>query len=146
MENIGMGAGLAAIGFWAFVAIVVVAGIWDNVRKREAKHETLRRMIEGGDKLDRDLMNKLLSISNESSENLGRDLKVSGLIMIFIAPGIAALSFFLGELSAAAETALLGVSVLIGLIAIGLMVAGKAAEKWDRHHGGGDFGQSTNTD
>ena len=145
MENIGMGAGLAAIGFWTFVAVVVVAGIWDNVRKREAKHETLRRMIEGGEKLDRDLMNKLLAISNESSENLGRDLKVSGLIMIFIAPGLAAFSLFLGKLSAEAETALLGVSVLVGLIAIGLMVAGKAAEKWDQRHGGSNFDQSSNS-
>ena len=137
MENIGMGAGLAAIGFWAFIAIVVVAGIWDNVRKREAKHETLRRMIEGGDKIDRDLMDKLLSISNENSENLGRDLKVSGLIMIFIAPGLAVLGWFLGDLAAEAETALMGVSVLVGLIAIGLLVAAKAAEVWDKRNSDG---------
>ena len=38
--------GLAAFGFWMFVAAAAVAGIWDGVRKREAEHETLRRMIE----------------------------------------------------------------------------------------------------
>ena len=48
MESIGVGAGLGAIGFWVFVAIVVVAGIWNGICKREAQHETLRRMVDSG--------------------------------------------------------------------------------------------------
>ena len=48
MEAISLGAGLAALGFWLFIAVVVIGGIWDGARKREAKHESLRRIIESG--------------------------------------------------------------------------------------------------
>ena len=30
-----MGAGIAAFGFWLFIAAAVVGGIWEGVRKRE---------------------------------------------------------------------------------------------------------------
>jgi hypothetical protein len=33
MDHIGLGAGLAALAFWGFIAAVSVAGIWDGVRK-----------------------------------------------------------------------------------------------------------------
>lgn len=36
MENIGIGAGLAAIAFWGFVAAIVVTTYWDTIRKRDA--------------------------------------------------------------------------------------------------------------
>jgi len=52
MEDLGIGAGLAALGFWGFVAVAVVAGIWDNIRKRDAQHETVRRLIESGQSAD----------------------------------------------------------------------------------------------
>ena len=48
MEGISVSEGLAALGFWTFIAAIIVAGIWDGIRKREAQHETLRRMIESG--------------------------------------------------------------------------------------------------
>ena len=43
MEGISVSEGLAALGFWTFIAAIIVAGIWDGIRKREAQHETLRR-------------------------------------------------------------------------------------------------------
>ena len=130
MESIGVGAVLGAIGFWGFVAIVVVAGIWNGIRKREAQHETLRRMVDSGRAIDPGLMNKLLSASeNGSGENLGRDLKISGLIVIFIAPGLAVMGWFLAQLSEDALMPLLGASVLVGFVGIGLLVAAKVAER-----------------
>ena len=41
MESIGVG--LGALGFWGFIAAVVVASYWDGIRKRESQHETIRR-------------------------------------------------------------------------------------------------------
>ena len=37
-----LGAGLAALAFWGFVAALVVGGLWHEAKKREAEHETLR--------------------------------------------------------------------------------------------------------
>lgn len=125
MENIGLGAGLAAIGFWTFIATVVVAGIWDGIRKRETQHETLRRMLESDKPVDQELMDKILG----SNDRLDRDLKVAGLITLFVAPGLALLGWFLSLLNAKVLLPLLGVAALVGLVSIGLLVASKSIER-----------------
>ncbi len=125
MENMGLGAGLAAIAFWTFIAAVVVAGIWDGIRKREPEHETLRRMMESGRPMDQALVDKLLGGNNR----LDRDLKVAGLITLSAAPGLAALGWFLSLLSEKALLPLLGVAALAGFVGIGLLVASKFMER-----------------
>src|SRR5688500_15427186 len=35
-----------ALGFWIFIAAIIVAGIWSKSRREAEKHETLRRMVE----------------------------------------------------------------------------------------------------
>ncbi|HJM49325.1 MAG TPA: DUF6249 domain-containing protein [Alphaproteobacteria bacterium] len=126
MQGMGIGAGLAAIGFWGFVAIVVVAGIWFYVRKRESEQETLRLMMQSGQAIDQELMSKILSASG-AKDHLDRDLRISGLIMLFIAPGLALLGWFVSQQTAAALLPLLGVAALILCIAVGLLVAAKSA-------------------
>ncbi len=46
MEMEGLGKGLEALAVFLFLAAFSLGGIWYRVRKREAQHETLRRMIE----------------------------------------------------------------------------------------------------
>jgi len=124
MQEIGIGAGLGALGFWGFVAIVVVATIWDGVRKREVHHETLRRMIESGQTIDHALFDKLLSSDRSGSKNLARDLNYSGLIVLFIAPGLAILGAFVGVF-----LPLLGVAALVACVGGGLLVAARAIRR-----------------
>ncbi len=134
MEALGTGAGLAALGFWLFVASVIAVGVWDNIRKRESQHETLRRVVESGQPIDENLTDKLLSItSGVASKDLERDLKVSGLIVLGIAPGM----FLMGWLmSMALEEELLyimsGVSLLMVCLAGGLIGAAYAVGRWFR--------------
>ncbi len=131
-EGLGLGAGLGAIGFWLFIAAVVVAGIWFYVRKREAEHETLRRMIESDKPLDPILLDKLLSASGSGSKHLDRDLKLSGLILLFIAPGLALLGVFVGQEDPKALLPLLGVGALVACVSAGLLVTGKMIGRWRR--------------
>ncbi len=56
MEMEGFARGLEALAGCGLVG----AYIWYRVRKREAQHETLRRMIEKGQDVDQALMDKLL--------------------------------------------------------------------------------------
>ncbi len=132
MNGFGIGAGLGALAFWGFIATVTVAGIWASIRRREIQHETLRRMIESGKEIDQDLVDKLLSVNKGDDTRLDRDLKVSGLIMLFIAPGLAILGWFLSLQSEKALLPLLGVSALVGCISIGLLVASKVIGRWYR--------------
>jgi len=122
-------AGLGALGFWLFIGAIVVAGIWFDVRRRESEQETLRRVVESGQTIDSAVIDKLLKVGGGQSRT-DRDLKVSGLIVIFLAPGIAILGWFLAKLQPEVMSVMLGVAILLGLLGIGLLVAGKVAERW----------------
>lgn len=130
MENITSGAGLAALGFWIFIAGVVAASYWDTIRKRESQHETLRRVIESGQAIDDELIDKLLSLTG-GSQDMARDLKIGGVIMIFIAPGLTLMGWVLSVALDEPELVkvLLGVSGLIAFIAIGLLAAAAIAKR-----------------
>ena len=124
-------AAFGAMGFWLFLAAVVVASIWFDARKRESQQETLRRVVESGKEMNPAVIDKLLGASGES-ERVDRELKVAGLIVIFIAPGLAVLGWFLAALNEKLLGIMLGVSVLVGFVGAGLLVAGKVSERWYR--------------
>ncbi len=122
---IDTGAGIAAIGFWLFLAAVVVAGMWYDIRKRETQQRTLRSMLESGQPLDEALVDKLLSASTGGRARLARELMVWGIVVLFTAPGLALLGWFIGLQYAPALFPLLGTAVLVGFVAIGLLVAAR---------------------
>lgn len=121
MESIGLGAGLAILGFWAFIAAVVLGGIWSSSRKRDTEHETLRRLLESGQSVDAELIDKVLGAEQK---NLGRELQVAALIMLFLAPGMFLLGWGLGI-----PGVLGGVAGLILLLGLGLWVAGRMVSR-----------------
>ena len=86
--------GYGALGFWLFLAAVVVAGIWFDARKRESDQETLRRIVESGQRLDQGAIDKILK-AGSGSNRVDRDLKVGGLITLAVAPGLFVLGSFL---------------------------------------------------
>jgi len=124
MEDLGLGAGLGAIAFWGFLATCVGFGVWAGIRKREAQHETLRRLVESGQSIDQLPLNKLLG----GDKNLSHELKAAGLVALFAMPGFALLGWFLSQLAEWALLPLLGVAALAGCTGVGLLVASKAVE------------------
>jgi len=122
-------AGLGALGFWIFIAAIVVAGIWFDVRKRESQQETLRRVVESGQEIDPAIIDKILAAGKELSR-IDRDLRVSGLIVIFLSPGLAVFGWFLAKSRPEIMSVMLGIALLVGFIGIGLLVAAKVAERW----------------
>jgi len=117
--------GLAALGFWMFIGATAVAGIWDGVRKRDAEHETLRRMIESGKEPDKAMVDKLIG----SRKKPERDLKVGGLIVIFVAPGLALMGWTISFVEEKVLIPLLGVAGLVLFVGIGLLVASNFLER-----------------
>lgn len=117
----GAAAGLGALGFWIFIAAIVVAGIWYDVRRKESQQETLRRVVESGREIDPEIIDRLMGVSD--SEETERDLKVSALIVLAVAPGMFILSLFLGFISPEARVAVMGASVLVAFIGAGLWLA-----------------------
>ncbi len=126
---------LGALGFWIFVAAVVVAGIWSDARKREIQQETLRRIVESGKEFDAAMLDKIVA-AGSGNTHPDQDLKASGIIMISIAPGLAVLGWFLSALAEPLLGIMLGVSLLVAFLGIGMMVAGKVSERGYRESKG----------
>jgi hypothetical protein len=126
---------LGALGFWIFIAAVVVAGIWNDARKKEIQQETLRRIVESGKDIDAAMLDKVVAAGRDDSSG-DQDLKASGIIMLFIAPGLAVLGYFMGELAEELFGILLGVSALVAFIGIGMLVASKVTGPGHNEHKG----------
>ena len=130
MEDMGIGAGLGALGFWLFIATVIAVGVWSSIRKRESQHETIRRAIESGQDIDPELADKLLTLTRTESKELDRDLKVSGWIVLFLAPGMVLLGYGLSMVEEGIFPILLGVSGLMVFLSIGMFVAAYVVKRW----------------
>jgi len=126
MEN---AAGLGAFGFWIFLAAVVVAGIWFDARKRESQQETLRRIVESGQRVDQGMIEKFLKSGNDDNRT-DRDLKIGGIITMSVAPGLLLMGFFFSRFEEKMMDVMLGVALLVGIVGVGLYTAGKMSERW----------------
>ena len=60
--------GLGALGFWLFLAILVVAIAWAVVRKAQIRQEALIRIVESGQSLDKELIENVFSPKKESQK------------------------------------------------------------------------------
>jgi hypothetical protein len=121
-----------ALGFWIFVAAIVVAGSWSSSRREAEKHETLRRIVEKTGTIDEAKLKELFSTADDRESKPGggyRALRVSGTILMFlgIVPAIlgtgagllggragvppAPTEFVLGMLSISACMVVLGLGV-----------------------------------
>ena len=129
-------AGLAGLGFWLFLAAVVVARIWFDARKRESQQETLRRVVESGQHLDVAVIDRMLGANGYRTggrvHRPDRELKVSGIITMFVSPGLVILGWFLGRFNDKIFELMIGVGLLVLIVGIGLYVAGKMTERWQR--------------
>ena len=130
MENVGLGAGLASLAFWGFLAAVVIAGVWDSIRKRDAQHETVRRMIESGQPLNQELIDKLVSASSGAKRRLDRDFKLAALYILPGSVGMAAFGWVMGAQYPETEGPLLGVAALLGCVGVGFWLASKLVAHW----------------
>jgi hypothetical protein len=128
MAFTGIGAGLAALAFWGFLAAVVVAGIWYDQRKRESQQETLRRMFESGRDLRPDVVDRMLALSDENKRP-DRDFKIAALWILPTAPGLFLLGLVLGAIAPEARTALTGVSILALCLGVGFWFASGVAAR-----------------
>jgi len=130
MDDLGVGGGLAIVAFWIFIGMIVLGGIWDGIRKREAQHETVRRVIESGQQIDQQTVDKLLSISDGSSTRLDVAFRVTALWIMPVALGMTALAFFIGSSQEGALMPLLGVAAMLYCFGIGFLIAGRVAARW----------------
>lgn len=130
MEFTGIGAGLAALAFWGFLAAVVVAGIWYDIRRRESQQETVRRMIESGREFDANTLDRLLAVSQDRDKRPDRDFRVAALWVLPAAPGLLLLGLILGAAVPEAKAPILGAAALAACLGVGFWIASRVAARW----------------
>ncbi len=133
---------LGPLGFWIFIAAIVVAGIWSTVRQKAEKHETLRRIVEKTGTIDEAKLKELFSDppSEESKPGYGyRVARVIGTITMFIGAGIAmfaTIAVGLGKAFAVTEmfhdrggwVAAFAISAAITLLGLGIFFSSRFCE------------------
>jgi hypothetical protein len=130
MQSFSLGAGLAALAFWGFIAAVVVAGIWYDIRKRESQQETIRRIVESGKPIDDMVMNRLLSAGKSGAERLDRAFALTAWILLPAAVGLAIFGLLLGLEFTQAKMPLLGAAALVACVGVGFLGAARFARRW----------------
>ena len=114
---------IGAFGFWLFLAVVVGGAMWFDARKKESEQETLRRLVESGQTIDPAVVDKMLH-KTSGDERKDRDLTVAGIITLSVGIGLAVMGWFIGQFDPQAFKALLGVGTMVGIIGLGLLLAG----------------------
>jgi hypothetical protein len=125
------GAGIAAVAivFWIFVAVVSVAGIIQDYRKRKLAIEPLRIAIEHGQQLSPEIIDRLVGRDDRQEELDPRLLQIGGIITCAAGVGIALLSIFIALVFPPYHWIALGVGVLAVCVGVGLQIAAKSLQR-----------------
>lgn len=130
MEFSGLGAGLAALAFWGFLAAVVVGGIWYDIRRREAQQETVRRLIESGREFDAETMDRILKAGSAEESRPDEDMRIAALWVMPVAPGLFLFGLILGSAVPDARAPIVGAAALAACLGVGFWVASRIAARW----------------
>lgn len=127
MEHGGITA--VAIVFWIFVGVVSVGGMILDYRKRKLALEPIRLVIEHGQQLSPEVIDRLLGRDDEKTDP--RDLQVGGIITCASGVGVALLSGFAALLLPLQHWVLIGVGVgiLANCVGVGLLIAARSLRR-----------------
>jgi hypothetical protein len=121
-------AAVAAGSFWMFIAVVVIAGVVGSVFRHHETQQTIRKAMESGQSLDPETLDRLLRSARPGGGPPPRNFfLVFGVMMLAIGGGLVAIGFA----EAASHTNPsqlyqgLGAGAMVGLIGVGLLVAGR---------------------
>jgi hypothetical protein len=120
---------LVAVTFWVFVAVVSVAGMIQDYRKRKLAIEPLRIAIEHGQQLSPEILERLVGREERHEELDPRLLEVGGIITCAAGVGVALLSIFVALVFPPYHWITLGVGVLAVCVGVGLTIAAKSLRR-----------------
>jgi hypothetical protein len=116
---------MVAVAFWIFIAVVSVAGIIQDYRKRQLALEPLRIAIEHGQQLSPEVIDRLLGREDRHGELDPRLLKVGGIITCAAGLGVALFSIFVALVFPPYHWIALGAGILAVCVGIGLLIAAR---------------------
>jgi Domain of unknown function (DUF6249) len=128
MNHIGIT--VAVVTFLVWLAIVAVAGIMSDYRKRRLELEPLRVAVERGQHLDPAIVERLMRGTRpEPSEPDPVQLRIGGIVTVASGIGVGLLSFFIKVIAPIALYPILGSGVLVVCVGVGLLLSARVVEK-----------------
>ena len=116
--------GLGVLGFWLFIGALIVMAIWSDSKRKESQQETLRRVVESGQDVDLEVIDRMIGRSDIAQQ--ARGLKAAGLITTATAVGLLVFGVVLGTFDTTAMVTLGGVAAMIACIGAGLLFASRS--------------------
>ena len=118
-----------AIVFWVFVAVVSIAGMLQDYRKRKLALEPLRIAIEHGQQLSPEIIATLLGREERDKALDPRLLEVGGIITCAAGVGVVLLSLFLSRVFPPYHLIVMGGGVVAVCVGLGLVLAAKSLRR-----------------
>ena len=131
MNHIGIT--VVVVTFLVWLAIVAVAGIISDYRRRRLELEPLRVAVERGQHLDPAIVERLMRGTRpEEASKPDLDpvqLRIGGIVTVASGIGVGLLSFFIKVIAPIALYPILGSGVLVVCVGVGLLLSARVAEK-----------------
>lgn len=122
---------MPVITFWIAIAAISIFGMYLARRTQELKHETLRLLVEKGEKIDESLLRELLGSPGQAVRQNRQQtyvgLRIAAVILFCIAPGVVLLFLSIGAAAERPGLQLVGLGVgsLVALVGLGLHIGSK---------------------
>ena len=120
---------IAAVAFWTFVAVAVVATAWKEFALKRETERTIRSAIEKGQQLDAALVEKMLKPRTSRDRD---GLLIGGAVCLAVGLGMPVMGYFIslgGDNEAVYPMA--GVGALVTMIGIALLAARRFVSQSD---------------
>jgi hypothetical protein len=116
-----LAAAVGAAAFWLFIAIIVVAAVFNSTLRHRETQKTIRQAMERGQALDPETLDRL--IRSDKPPPPSRTAVVAGGIMLLaVGGGLALIGWFGARSNPVMLDQGLGAGSLVGLLGIGLIV------------------------
>ena len=133
---------IGAAAFWFFVAAAVIGGMWRKKHSEAMRHETVRLLIEKGQKIDEAQMKELLNPPPTPSPwgvppknktgDVYRSLRVFGTISLFVTLGLGLMCLWRGLMLGFHDQSVLDIGTAIPMVAVigaGLLISSRFVPK-----------------
>jgi hypothetical protein len=131
---------IGTAAFWLFVAAAVVGSMWRKKHSEALRHETVRLLIEKGQKIDEAQMKELLNPpspewlvgAKKERGDVYRSLRVFGTISLFVALGLVLMCLWRGLMLGFHDPSVLDIGTAIPMVAVlgaGLLISSRFVPK-----------------
>lgn len=127
---------LIPIGFFGFLAAVILVPIWLKERTKQSAHNLISQALEKGQQLDPAIMRQLTDGVRQNQPDRARRTLGSGIVLLALAGGFLGAGFMSGDLADGfASSGMVSAAMILGALGVAftlLAIVDYASKKKDQ--------------